>query len=169
MAFIAVLALAPAPSAAQALDACALLPKADVDAAFAPRVFDKGTPGHSQPGNAKVHAVSECLYTAPGTSPRDVLTVNVLVLRAPSDAARPTLAMAKAAAVQLKATAVDVAGVGEGAILSDQGTGRFRTFVLTVLHGKRHTLTLSTGGSGVEPTKAQALLVSLAKRALPRL
>ena len=89
---------------AGALDACALVQKAEVDAAFAPRVFGNGEKGASDmAGTDRLAAVSTCTFTSTGPSARELMTVSIFVRRAPSDAMGVSLATAKEGAVKLNA------------------------------------------------------------------
>ena len=101
--------------AADGMDPCKMMQKTDVEAAFAPRKFDDGSLVQTMKGSAKLAAVSECIYTSKGTSIKETLSVSLLVRRAPTDATGMSPAQARAGAVTLKATPVDVSGLGEGA------------------------------------------------------
>jgi hypothetical protein len=158
-------AQAPAP-----LDACALMLKADVDAAFAPRVFregDKGPGGFA--GTAKLATVANCTYSSRGASSRDLLSVGITARRAPTDQAGVTVAAAKDGAVKLNMTPVDVPGLGNAAYWVNAGTSSKPNVQLNVLKGKRLWLIFSATGAGPNTEVALAKLTRVAKATLARL
>ena len=156
--------------AAGPLDACALLLKADVDAAFAPRVFANGEKGRGNfAGTAKLAAVSSCTFTSRGASLREMLTVGILARRAPSDQTGVPLASAKDGAVKLNATPVDVPGLGDGAYWVNLGSRTRPVISLNVLKGKRLWLVFSASASGLATETALAGLTKAAKATLGRL
>ena len=151
------------------LDACALMLKADVDAAFAPRVFGAGEPGRGNfAGTAKLASVSSCSFTSRGASLREMLTVNILARRAPSDQTGMTLAIAKAGALQLHATPVDVPGLGDAAYWVNLGSARRPIIQLNVLKGKRLWLIFSASAATLGTDAALASLTRVAKVTLAR-
>jgi hypothetical protein len=113
-----------AAHAADGMDSCKMMQKTDVEAAFAPHKFDGGSLVQAMKGSAKLAAVSECIYTSKGASIKETLSVSLLVRRAPTDATGTSPAQARAGAVTLKATPVDVSGLGEGAYWVNLGTAR---------------------------------------------
>ncbi len=152
------------------LDACALVLKADVDTAFAPRVFASGEAGRGNvAGTARLAAVSGCTFTARGAFVRDTMTVSILARRAPDDTSAVTMSSAKAGAVQLKATPVDVPGVGDGAYWVDLGSSTRPNIQLNVLKGKRLWLIVGVTASALDTDAALAGLTKVAKAALGRL
>ena len=150
-------------AAAGGWDACALVKQADVEAAFAPRKFEAGELGKDRPvASAKAAEVSRCTFTSTGASTRDKVTVGLLARRAPSDDSGVTPAAAKAGAIQLKATPVEVAGLGEGAYWVNMGSASRPSLQLNVFRGKREWLILSASGRPVEPAAALDQLKNLA-------
>ena len=104
-------------SVAATLEACALLQKADVDAAFAPRVFRlEPENGPDIVGNARMAAVSHCTYASPGASALQMMTVGLVVRQAQTDASGVTVATARAGAVKLNATPAKLKKVAESAL-----------------------------------------------------
>ena len=151
------------------LDACAMMLKADVEAAFAPRVFGAGEPGRGNfAGTAKLASVSSCSFTSRGASLREMLTVGILARRAPSDQTAMTAAMAKAGAVQLHATPIDVPGLGDAAYWVNLGSARRPIIQLNVLKGKRLWLIFSASAATLGTDAALASLTKVAKATLAR-
>jgi hypothetical protein len=155
----------PAP-----LDACALMLKADADAAFAPRVFieDAKAPGGFA-GTAKLATVASCTYSSRGASLRDLLTVGILVRRAPNDKTGVTVAAAKDGAIKLNKTPVDVPGLGDAAYWVDLGSARRPVVSLNVFKGKRLWLVFSASAAGLNTETALVSLKTVAKATLARL
>jgi hypothetical protein len=152
-----------------AWNACDLVQKADLDAAFAPRVFGAGTPGRKQsPGTATMAEVSTCSFTSAGASAKEKRTVGLLARRAPSDTTGVTPQAARAGALQLKATPVDVAGLGEGAYWVNMGSSAFPVVELNVFRGRREWLIFSTSGKKLDVSAAVAGLTKLAAATLAR-
>ena len=150
--------------AAEDNDACAMLQKADVEAAFAPRKFDSGKPGFSMKSTKTRAAVSSCTYTSRGTTVKDMVTVTLGLRRAPSDATGITPEAAKVGAVKLKATPVDVAGLGEGAYWVSLGSG----VELNVFRGKREWLIFGSRAKRLDNDAVLAGLTKIAKATLAR-
>ena len=152
------------------LDACALLLKSDVDAAFAPRVFREGEKGRGDfAGTAKLATVASCTFTSRGASLRDLLTVGVLARRAPSDKGGVTVAAAKDGAVKLNMTPVDVPGLGDAAYWVNLGSSRRPIVQLNVLKGKRLWLVFSASAARLDTEAALAGLTTVARATLARL
>ena len=143
--------------------------KADVDGVFSPRSFDSGTAGPSQPGTAKLAAVAGCTYTSQAPRPRDMVSVTLTVRRSADGAKQVPMAAAKAGAVRLKATPVDVPGLGDGAYWINMGTDVAPSYQLNVMVGARYWLVFSTSGVILEPPQAVQALTTLARAVLPRL
>lgn len=163
-------AAATGSQTARTLDACVLLPKADIDAAFAPRIFALEPEGQPDiAGTGTIAAVSTCTFTSPGASVRDMLTVGLLARRAPSDAGGVTVATAKAGAVQLKATPVDVQGLGDAAYWVNLGSASRPSIQLNVFKGPRLWLVFSASAAGLDVNTALEHLTTLAQAALGRL
>jgi len=140
-----------------------MLQKADLDAAFSPRVFEPGTPGREKvTGSAKLAAVSSCTFTSRDGSAKDRLTVTLVARRAPSDATGVTPAVARAGAVQLKASPVDVMGLGDGAYWVNIGSGAYPVIQLNVFRGQRVWLVFGAAGKKLDPAAALAGLTKLA-------
>ena len=143
-------------------DACKIMLKSDVEAAFAPRKFDAGSPETATKGTAKVAAVSSCTYNTIGTSAKDMVSVTLLARRAPTDATGTTPAQARSGAAQLKATPVDVSGLGEGAYWVNYGSASRPSIQLNVFRGKRDWLIFGAGGK-MDDATALASLTGIAK------
>lgn len=162
----------PRGAAAQvppALDACALLPKGDVAAAFAPRVFGDGEKGRGDfAGTATLATVANCTYTSRGASPRETLTVGLTARRAPSDASGLSVAAAKEGAAKLNAKPVDVAKLGDAAYWVNLGSASRPIIQLNVLQGKRLWLIFSASGAGLKSDAALPGLMNLARQTLAR-
>jgi hypothetical protein len=153
--------------AADAMDACKMMQKTDVEAAFAPRKFDDGSLVQTLKGSAKLAAVSECIYTSKGASIKETLSVSLLVRRAPTDATGMSPAQARVGAVALKATPVDVSGLGEGAYWVNLGTARAPSIQLNVFRGKREWLVYGAAGNK-DSNVLVASLTNIAKATLSR-
>lgn len=152
------------------LDACALMLKADVDAAFAPRVFGNGEKGRGDvAGTAKLATVSRCTFTSRGASLRELMTVGILARRAPNDKAGVTVASAKDGAVKLNANPVDVPGLGDAAYWVNLGSSTRPIVQLNVLKGQRLWLIFSATASNLGTDAALARLTKVAKVTLGRL
>lgn len=150
--------------AADDRDACAMLHKVDVEAAFAPRAFDAGTPGFALKGSKSMAAVSNCTYNSRGATTKDMLTVTLGVRRAQNDATGVTPETAKAGAVQLKATPMDVAGLGDSAYWIRLGGG----VQLNVFKGKREWLTFGARSKALDDPAILAALTKVAKATTAR-
>jgi len=158
---------APAP------DACAVLQKADVEAAFAPRVFGSGKLGPvvvkvTEKNASWLAAVTDCTVTSTEASAKDRLSVTLQLRRAPSDATGVTPEQARAGSIQLKATPVDVPGLGAGAYWVDLGSSSRPVIQLNVFRGKRDWLIFSASGKKPSAAATLAGLTSVAKAAAAR-
>lgn len=154
---------------AGALDACALVQKAEVDAAFAPRVFGNGEKGATDmAGTDRLAAVSTCTFTSTGPSARELMTVNILVRRAPSDAMGVSLATAKEGAVKLNATPVDVSGLGDSAYWINLGSSALPNIQLNVFKGQRVWFIFSATTWRLETDTALSGLTKVAEASLGR-
>lgn len=152
------------------LDACALVLKADVDAAFAPRVFGNGEKGRGDfAGTAKLATVSRCTFTSRGASVREMMTVSILARRAPDDKTGITVASAKDGAVKLNTTPVEVPGLGDAAYWVNLGSSTRPIIQLNVLKGTRLWLIFSASASQLGTDTALAGLTKVAKATLGRL
>lgn len=155
---------------AEPLDACALLTKADADAAFAPRLFENGEKGRGDiAGTDRLAAVSSCTFTSRGATAKETMTVGILVRRAPSDDTGVTVAGAKEGAMRLKTTPIDVPGLGDAAYWVNLGSSTRPVIELNVFKGRRLWLIFSATGSKLDPEGAVADLAKLAEAALGRL
>lgn len=157
------------------LDACALVLKADVDAAFVPRVFGNGEKQRGYPaGTAKLATVSGCTFTSRGASVREMMVVSILARRAPNDKTGITVAKAKEGAVKLNAelklnaAPVDVPGLGDAAYWIDLGSSARPTIALNVFKGQRLWLVYSSMAPKGGADAALAGLTKLAKATLGR-
>ena len=163
---------APRDVAAKAdpLDACALVTKADVDGAFAPRLFENGEKGRGDvAGTDRLAAVSGCTFTSRGATAKETMTVGIVVRRAPGDDAGVTVAGAKEGAVRLKTTPIDVPGLGDAAYWVNLGSSTRPVIELNVFKGRRLWLIVSATGSKLDPEGAVADLSKLAETALGRI
>ena len=156
-------------AAAAAFDSCALLQKADVEAAFSPRAFDQGTASPLFPGTAKLAAVSSCTYTSQGPSLRDIVSITLLARRSPEGVNNVSADAMKAGVVQLKGTPVDLPDLGDGAFWVNLGSDSHPSYQLNVKVGARYWLVFSTAGVRGEQQLAIESLASLARAVLPRL
>jgi len=154
--------------AADGRNACAMLQKTDVEAAFSPRKFDSGKPGLELKNSRTRAAVSSCTYTSRGAATKDMVTVSLEVQRAPSDATGTTPEAAKAGAVKLKSVPVDVPGLGNGAYWVNLGSNAFPVFELNVFRGKREWLVFSSGARTLNKSAILAGLTKIAKATLAR-
>jgi hypothetical protein len=150
--------------AAEDKDACAMLQKANVEAAFSARTFDTGTPSFAVKGSKSMAAVSSCTYTSKGASRKDTVTVGLNVRLAPSDATATTPEAAKAGAIQLKGTPVDVAGLGQGAYWGSMVRG----IQLNVFRGKREWLIFGSTAKTMDNDSVLAALTKIAQTTLAR-
>lgn len=154
---------------AQPMDPCAMIRKADLETVFS-RSFEAGIAGPPQAGTAKRAAVASCTYTSPAPQPRDMLSVSFVVRRSPEGMKGISLETAKAGAVQVKATPVDVPGLGDGAYWINLNTEASPNYQLNVMAGGgRYWLIFSSFGLRLEPAKAIPMLSTLARVTLPRL
>lgn len=141
-----------------------MLQKADVEAAFAPRKFDSGQPGYAVKSSPTRAAVTSCTYTSRGATVKEMVTVTLGVRRAPSDATGTTPEAAKAGAVQLKATPVAVAGLGDGAYTVNLGS----SIQLNVFRGKREWLVFGGRARTLDNDAVLAALTKIAKATVAR-
>jgi hypothetical protein len=165
---------AAAAWAAPAADACALLRRADAEAAFAPRTFGPGKLGPvvvkvTEKNAAWLAAVTDCTVTSTEAAARDRLAIGLKLRRAPSDTTGVTPAQAREGAVKLKATPVEVAGLGEGAYWVNLGSSARPMVQLNVFRGQREWLIFSASGKGLDVAAAVEGLrkVALAVAARP--
>ena len=99
---------------------------------------------------------------------KDRITVSLLARRAPSDASGVRPQAAKAAALQLKATPVDVAGLGDGAYAINLGSAAFPVLELNVFRGKRDWLVFACAGMKLDSKVALAGLTKVANASAAR-
>lgn len=149
-------------------DACTMLQKADVEAAFFPRKFDSGKPGYAVKSSETRAAVSSCTYTSRGATISDMVTVTLGVRRAPNSALALTPAAVRATAVQRKARPVDVAGLGKGAFWVTIGSIAYPVFELNVFRGTREWLVFSSGARTLDKSVILAGLIKVAKATATR-
>ena len=158
------------PQTVRTFDACALLLKSDIDAAFAPRTFTLEPMGRPDiASNGQLAAVSTCTFASRGANIREMLTVGLLARRAPSDASGVTVATAKAGAAQLKATPVDVPGLGDAAYWVNLGSANRPSIQLNVFKGPRVWLVFSASAAGLDVDATVARLATLAGAAVGRI
>jgi hypothetical protein len=153
--------------AADGMDPCKMLQKTDVEAGFAPRKFDDGSLSQTMKGSAKLAAVSECIYTSKGASIKEMVSVSLLVRRAPTDATGTSPAQARMGAVKLNAKPEDASGLGEGAYWVNLGTARAPSIQLNVFRGKREWLVYGAAGNK-DSSVLVANLTNIAKATLSR-
>lgn len=147
-------------------NACAMLKKENIESAFAPRQFDHGELKKSPfKATGKMATISTCTYVSAGASAKDSVSVSLMARRAPSDADGMTPEKAKAGALTLKTTPVDVAGLGDGAYWINMGSSKMPLIQLNVFKGKRHWFIYGASGRQLDQTTALAGLVKLAKAA----
>ena len=154
-------------------DACAMITPADLAEAFAPRTFVVDTNKlvtHSEPGTAKTNAVTSCTYTS-GTTMRDMMTVGVTVVTAPTDAGHPTVEQMKkgVASLGLNATPVDIAGLGDAAYWVNLGSVQRSSIALNVKHAPRQWLTIGESSAGDRVEQSVERLTALARKAVAKL
>jgi hypothetical protein len=154
--------------AAEGKDACAILRKTDVESAFSPRKFDSGKPGYAVKGSKTRAEVSSCTYTSRGATAKDMITVTLGVRRAPSNATATTPEASKAAALQLKAKPVDLAGLGKGAYWVSLGSSAYPVFELHVFKSRREWMVFSSGARTLNKSAILAGLTKIAKATLAR-
>jgi len=150
--------------AAEDRDACTMLQKADVEAAFSPRKFDSGKPGLTIKGSKSMAAVSSCTYTSRGATVKEMVTVTLNVRRAPNDATGTSPEAAKAGAVQLNAKPVAVTGLGEGAYMANLGS----SIQLNVFRGKREWLIFGGRAKMLDNAAVLAGITKIAKATVAR-
>jgi len=158
---------------ALAPDACGLLRKADVEAAFAPRAFGDGKAGpvvvKVTPKNAHhLAAVTDCTVTSTEVSARERLTVGLNLRRAPTDATGVTPEQARAGAAALKAEPVAVAGLGAGAYWVNLGSSSRPAVQLNVFRGQREWLIFAASGAKLDPAALLAGLTQVARATVAR-
>lgn len=161
---------AASSATSRAPSACVLMTKADVDAAFAPRVFTvepQTTPDVA--GTGTLASVSKCTYVSRGASIREMFTVGALVRQAPTDATGVTVAVAKDGAAKLNATPVDVSGLGDAAYWINLGSTTRPIIQLNVFVGPRLWLVFSASAPTLSTDAALADLRKIAEAALGRL
>ncbi len=154
---------AASQGAPKSLDACSLITKADVNAAFAPRIFEVDNSGPVQRLSTKYAEVSNCTFVSKGATIRDLATVTVSVRVATSDEYGVGIDKMKAGAVALKGTPVDIAGVGDGAYWVNLGSSARPVRQLAVAKGKRLWLTFGEGSPALSDAEAVERLTRLAK------
>ena len=141
-----------------------MLLKADVEAAFAPRVFTPGTPGHDKSDSSPNLAdVSSCTYSSRGASAEDGLTVTLLARRSPEGASNVTPQTIKEGEIKLNGVPVDVPGLGEGAHWVNMVDSAFPTIRINVFRGKREWLIFSATTRAIDGNAALAGLTKMAK------
>ncbi len=164
---------AGARGSAATADACKMISPADLAEAFAPRTFVVDTSGpvpHNRPGTAKTNAVTSCTYTS-GTTMRDMMTINLTVVTAPSDAAHATVEQMKkgVAALGLNATPVDIAGLGDAAYWVNLGSAQRSSLAVNVQRAPRQWLTIGESSAGDRVEESVERLTKIARKALEQL
>lgn len=159
-------------SAAVDMEACDIVTTSDVNAQFAPRVFVIDKSGPKAPKlPAKYAQVSNCTFVSKGSSVRDMVVVTVTLRRAPSNETGTTVKMMKDGAVQLGATPVDVAGLGDSAYWVSLGGRALKrpNRQLNVAKGKRIWLIFGTSEPKISDDEAVARLTKIAQAALGKI
>ncbi len=172
-------ATAPRPEAAvrgpsDTRDACDLVSIDDLAAVFAPRTFatdNSGPVPRNRPGGPKQNSVTSCTFVSSGTSVRDMITVSMMVVTAPSDAAQQSVEQMKkgATALGLNANPIDIQALGDGAYWVNLGSAQRSAVAVNVKQGARRWLTVSESSSGRQLDDTVARLTKLAQSALGKL
>jgi len=152
----------------KSLDACSLITKADVNAAFAPRMFEPDNSGPAQRVSSKYAEVSNCTFVSKGATIREMAIVTVSVRLATSDEYGVGIDKMKAGAVALKGTPIDIVGVGDGAYWVNLGSSARPSRQLAVAKGKRLWLTFGESSPALSDAEAVARLTRLAKSGLAK-
>ena len=156
--------------AAEDWDACKMLLKADVDGAFAPRVFATGSPGHDKaPSSPKLSDVSSCTYSSAGASDKDRLTVTLLARRSPEGESKVTPQSIREGEIKLKGVPVNVPGLGGGAHWVNLVGSAPALIRLNVFRGKREWLVFSATSQTTDTDVAVTGLTQIAKAAVARM
>jgi hypothetical protein len=155
-------------------DACELITTAELATVFAPRTFAVDTSGpvpRNRVGKANQNSTTSCTFSSAHTSVRDLVTVTVMVVTSPSDAAQRTVDQMKKGVMSLglNAKPVDVTGLGDGAYWVNLGSTRRSAFALNVKNGARRWLTVGESSSGERDEDTVARLTKLAELALAKL
>jgi hypothetical protein len=158
----------------EALDACDLVSTADLAAVFAPRTFateNGGPEPRNRAGSATQNSVTSCTFVSRGTSIRDMVTVSVMVVTSPSDAAQRSTEQMKqgATSLGLNATPIDLPGLGDAAYWVNLGSASRSAVAINVKQGSRRWLTVSESSSGQSVDDTVARLTTIAKSALGKL
>ena len=98
-------------------------------------------------------------------APRTLASTLTMAVRAGTGS---TAGAARAGAVQLKATPVDVAGLGNGAYWVNLGSSTFPVIELNVFRGKREWLVFSSGARTLDKNVVLAGLTKIAKATAAR-
>jgi hypothetical protein len=144
-------------------DACSMLQTKAVEAAFAPRKFEPGKPGMAIKGSKSWAGITSCSYTSRGATIKEMLSVTLNVRRAQNDATATTPAAAKAGVVKLKATPVDVAGLGDNAYWANLGSNAFPVIQLNVFRGKYEWMIFGSSSRTMDKNAMLAGLTRIAK------
>ena len=160
---------APATASESALDACALVSAGDVNAAFAPRVFEVDNSGPSASVKTKFGSSSSCTFVSKGASIRDMVTVSLTVSRAFDEKNAVTVAQMKKGVVDLKGTPVDVPGLGDAAHWYNLDGPTRSSIGLQVQEGKLTWLNLGESSVGQPADVTVARLSKVASAALAKL
>lgn len=155
-------------------DACELITTADLAAEFAPRTFIVDTSGpvpRNRVGKANQNSVTSCTFASTNSSFRDMMTITVMVVTSPSDAAQRTVEQMKTGAMSLglKAVPVDVAGLGDGAYWVNLGSAQRSSLSINVKQGARRWLTVGESSTGQREAETVTHLTKLAGMALGKL
>ena len=150
--------------ATEGTDACAMLHKEDVEAAFIPRKFDSGQPGDAVKSAPERASVSSCTFTSRGSTAKEMVTVTLGLRVASSDSTGTPPAAAWAGAIQLNAKPVAVEGLGEGAYMVNLGD----TIQLNVFRGKREWLIFGSRAKMLDSKTVLARLTKIAEKTLAR-
>jgi hypothetical protein len=155
-------------------DACELVTTTELATVYAPRTFAVDTTGpvsRNRVGKANENSMTTCTFSSASASVRDLVTVTVMVVTSPSDAAQRTVDQMKTGVMSLglNAKPVDVAGLGDGAYWVNLGSTQRSAFALNVKDGARRWLTIGESSSGQRDEETLSRLTKLAGLALAKL
>lgn len=155
-------------------DACALVTVGDLAAAFGARQFvvdNSGPAPRNIAGTATTNTVSSCTFVSAGATVRDMATVTVMLVTAPSDAKQNTVAQMKKGVMSLgiPVTPVDIPALGNAAYWVNLGSAQRSSLAVNVQSGSRHWLTVSESSVGQPVDTTVGRLIQVARTALTKL
>jgi hypothetical protein len=152
--------------------ACARDPKDGPGAAPADSTASRPDVGVKGPSDAlDACAVTSCTFVSRGASIRDMVTVSVMVVTSPSDAAQRSTEQMKqgATSLGLNAKPIDLPGLGDAAYWVNLGSASRSAVAINVKQGSRRWLTVGESSSGQSVDETVARLTTIAKSALGKL